>query len=41
MDFTVPLLIDYGRLMLRYPEESRLAAVVQPFSFLVNNSLLR
>ena len=36
MDFTTPLLIDHGRLMLRYPEEeSRLAAVLQPFSLLV------
>jgi hypothetical protein len=36
MDFTIPLLIDRGRLMLRYPEEeSRLAAVLQPFSLLV------
>jgi hypothetical protein len=36
MDFTIPLLIDRGRFMLRYPEEeSRLAAVLQPFSLLV------
>lgn len=36
MDFTTPLLIDRGRFMLRYPEEeSRLAAVLQPFSLLV------
>ncbi len=36
MDFTTPLLIDHGRLMLRYPEEeSRLGAVLQPFSLLV------
>jgi hypothetical protein len=37
MDFTIPLLIGNSRLMLRYPEkESRLVAVVQPFSLLVN-----
>ncbi|XP_046461150.1 glutamate receptor ionotropic, delta-2-like [Daphnia pulex] len=35
MDFTIPLLIGNSRLMLRYPEkESRLVAVVQPFSLL-------
>jgi hypothetical protein len=38
MDFTIPLLIGNSRLMLRYPEkESRLVAVVQPFSLLVNH----
>ena len=40
LDFTVPLLIDYGRLMLRYPEEeSRLAAVGQPFGELFASTI--
>jgi hypothetical protein len=36
MDFTIPLLIGNSRLMLRYPEEeSRLVAIIQPFTLLV------
>lgn len=38
MDFTIPLLIGNSRMMLKYPEEeSRLAAAIQPFTFLVNH----
>ena len=37
MDFTIPLLIGNSRMMLKYPEEeSRLVAVIQPFTLLVN-----
>ena len=36
MDFTFPVLVGKNRLMIRYPEnESRLAAISRPFTFLV------